>query len=301
MIRRTVELRRDDDDSFSGTIIRYDDEARVQGRSERFAPGSVLFDDVILNLMHDRGQPVARTGTEFLAILDSPTELRLRGKYPPTDYGRRARELVTAGVLRGLSAEFVAERERIGEGNHARLITRARLYGVGLVDRPAYPMSVIDRSLELPLEYRQSGLTATLEYGKPFVVSLARKLKVLIPAPLDLADDIYLLDGYDYNRALASTGAGSLQVTQDRGGLVFRAATRLLRRSPQWPETRGRLRAGLLNGVTPGIQRGQTRRYTDADGFTVEVIESGGVCEVNLTSRRGAGFISGGGRRRWLF
>ena len=129
------------DDGFEGTVVRYDDEAQVHGLSERFVPGSIKFDDVILNLMHDRSQPVARTGTEFMSISDAPEALTLKVKYPPTDYGRRAKELITAGVLRGLSAEFRVAKDTMA--GQKRTIQEATLYGVGIVDRPAYPESTL--------------------------------------------------------------------------------------------------------------------------------------------------------------
>ena len=77
MIRREFELR-SEPDGFTGTIIKYADRASVKGVPEQFTPGSVIYDDVVLNLMHDRSQPVARTGTEFLEIFDSPEALTLR-------------------------------------------------------------------------------------------------------------------------------------------------------------------------------------------------------------------------------
>lgn len=293
MIKRTVELRAEND-GLSGVILNYNE--RAADRAESFMPGSVRFDDVILNLMHDRHQPVARTGTDFLTVADSPTSLTLLARYPDTVYGRRARELVDSGVLRGLSAEFIAEEERRDGG--LRVITKARLYGVGIVDRPAYAGSVIHRDLVMPLEYRQGGaISAFIRYGVPFVVSLARRKKILIPDPLDLADDIFLLDGYDYNRALAATAAGSLSVRQSRQGLTISAASRALRKAPLWPEVRKRMRAGLINGVSPGIMRVASDTYTDPQGFEVERITKGGICEVNLVARESAGEL----RRRWLF
>ena len=302
MIKRHVELRQAaDGDGFSGTILRYGDEAKVYGSREQFIPGSIAYDDVILNLMHDRGQPVARTGTPFLEIRDSSDALTLTAKYPDTVYGTRAREMIEAGVLRGLSAEFIADDER-WDGNR-RVINRARLYGVGIVDRPAYAMSTIDRELTVPLEYRQRGLSAFIPFGVEFITSLAKRQKRIISRELELADDIFLLDGYDYNRALASSLAGSLIINQTAEGIAFSAGARALRRSPTWTDVRKRLRAGLVNGVVPGMQIIESETFEAPDGYVIEDIKKAGLCEVNLTARIGAAVVGRGGRtrRRWLY
>ncbi len=63
MINRYIELRSESPDVIAGTVLKYGDVAHI-GRAfhERFMPGSVKYDDVILNLLHDRQAPVARTG-----------------------------------------------------------------------------------------------------------------------------------------------------------------------------------------------------------------------------------------------
>lgn len=116
MINRYIELRSESPDVITGTVLRYGDLAHI-GRTfhERFMPGSVNFDDVVLNLLHDRQQPVARTGAG-LELRDSDKSLDLRATLPPTVFGRRAKELVDAKIIRGLSAEFVAHRERMDGG-----------------------------------------------------------------------------------------------------------------------------------------------------------------------------------------
>lgn len=300
MITRHVELRQDSPGVISGTVLRYDDVAHI-GRAfhERFAPGSVSFDDVVLNLMHDRRSPVARTGAG-LELMDGGRELRMKATIPDTVYGRQARELIDAKIIRGLSAEFIAQDERFEGG--MRVIKRAELHGIGLVDRPAYPASTIDRGLIVPLEYRRKGLSAFIQYGVPFITSLAKRQKRIIPrGALDLADDIFLLDGYDYNRALASTAAKSLIVNETRNGITFIAANRNLRKSPVWPDVRKRISAGLVNGVIPGMMITDFDEYEDDDGFTVTRIKRGGVCEINIVARVGAGELDTGRRRRWLY
>jgi len=301
LITRQAEFRAEAD-GLSGTILRYGDEATIGRVRERFEPGSIRFEDVILNIMHDRKQPVARTGTPYLTLQDGAERLEMSARYPDTIYGRRAQELVDAGILRGLSVEFIPVQERMQGG--VRVISQAALHGVGLVDRPAYPQSTLNRDLVVPLQYRAtSGLFAELLFNAPFIVSLAQRRKLEVAGLLELAEDIFLLDGYDYNRALASSAAGSMHVERTARGLQFFAPTRALRAAPLWTEVRKRLRANLINGITPGIMRLDSEEYVDDDGFTVERITRGAVCELNLVARRGAGFVSTGRRRMapWQF
>ena len=81
MINRYIELRSESPDVITGTVLRYGDLAHI-GRTfhERFMPGSVKFDDVVLNLLHDRQQPVARTGAG-LELRDSHESLYLRAEF----------------------------------------------------------------------------------------------------------------------------------------------------------------------------------------------------------------------------
>ncbi len=111
------------------------------GRRERFAPGAFGdIGDVILNVQHDRSRPLARTGAG-LEFQDDKTALRLSAALPKTREARDAVALVKAGVLRGLSVEFRAVRERLDGA--VRVIERAVLLGVALVDKPAYDASTV--------------------------------------------------------------------------------------------------------------------------------------------------------------
>ena len=138
--RRFVEFRLEDGGALRGVAIRYGDVARFGDFSERFEPGSLAYDDVIVNLMHRREAPVARTGAG-LELRNTDRELEARITLPDTSYAREARELIDARILRGLSVEFLPSQER-WEGKE-RVIERAKLVGIGLVDRPAYPDSTI--------------------------------------------------------------------------------------------------------------------------------------------------------------
>ena len=141
-----------------GTAISYGDVARVGSRAERFeagALGAVESLDVLLNVQHDRARPLARTGGGGLVLTDTPAALEVRAELPETREATDALALVEAGVLRGLSLEFVATRERM-EGP-TRVIASARLVNIGVVDRPAYPASTVAAraEVETPARWRE--------------------------------------------------------------------------------------------------------------------------------------------------
>ena len=141
---RFVEFRQDGN-RLSGPVVVYGDRARFGEFTERFEPGSLRFEDVIVNLQHDRGRPVARTGAG-LTLTDSTSELRAEIDLPETSYAREARELVDARIIRGFSMEFLAERDEWRANE--RVVQSARLVGIGLVDRPAYSASMIAQRWE---------------------------------------------------------------------------------------------------------------------------------------------------------
>ena len=62
-------------------------------------------------------------------------------------------ELVRTGVLRGLSVEFAALAETM-EGN-VRVISRARLGAIAVVDEPAYPASEVEARMKLAAPSRR--------------------------------------------------------------------------------------------------------------------------------------------------
>lgn len=127
----------------TGTAIRYGDVAVLPWGKERFEAGAfdVSKSDVILNTMHIRTAPLARTGGGGLELRDSPEALTIRAELPDTRDADETLTLVRTKVLRGLSVEFRAEDEAMVNG--IRVIRRATLGGVGVVDRPAYADSTV--------------------------------------------------------------------------------------------------------------------------------------------------------------
>ena len=127
-----------------GVVVRYGDVARIGGLfSERFeagAFGDVDALDVIANVQHDRGRPLARTGGGGLELTDTRQELSAALSMPDTRDGEDAAKLLRLRVLRGFSVEFRAVQERFDNG--VRIVEKAALLNVGLVDRPAYGASL---------------------------------------------------------------------------------------------------------------------------------------------------------------
>ena len=131
----------------AGLVMRYGDTADMGDFKEVFRAGAFgdLSDaDVILNRQHDRNRPLARTGGGGLELFDSENELTFRAVLPNSESGKDLFELVRKKVMRGVSIEFIPEEEDFNSGT--RIIKRARLLDIGLVDRPAYPESLADIS-----------------------------------------------------------------------------------------------------------------------------------------------------------
>lgn len=134
-IRCTIELRADDSRQSPGRLVgelmRYETPAR--SRKEIFSAGSLHWDDdgIILNLSHDRKQPLMRivpTVRENAVIVDAPL--------PDTQRGRDAAVMVRNGTLRGLSVEFQTQAE--GQRDGLRDVKRARLVAAALCDSGDY-------------------------------------------------------------------------------------------------------------------------------------------------------------------
>ncbi|MDE0201594.1 MAG: HK97 family phage prohead protease [Rhodospirillaceae bacterium] len=142
--RRYVELRAAAEGRrLEGVAVRYGDTARLPWGRERVAVGAFRpLGDVLLNASHDRAAPLARTGGAGLVLLDTADQLAFRADLPVTRAADDVLELVRAGVMRGASVEMRVSAERIERG--VRVIERAVLSAIGIVDSPAYPASEVE-------------------------------------------------------------------------------------------------------------------------------------------------------------
>ncbi len=126
----------------TGVAMKYGAGGVKNGQRERFEPGSLIpKGDVILNAHHDRARPLARTGGGGLELRDSAASLAIEATLPNTRDADDTIALVEAGILRGLSVEFRALSERREAG--VRVIEKAELFGVAVVDTGAYPDATV--------------------------------------------------------------------------------------------------------------------------------------------------------------
>ena len=115
--------------TLSGVAMRYGDVS--PDFRERFVPGAFgEVRTVNVNIQHDREHVAVRGAL----LTDTPRELRVRADLRE---GSAALSLVKRGALTGFSIEFHARQERREGG--IRVIERAELTGLALVDRGAYP------------------------------------------------------------------------------------------------------------------------------------------------------------------
>ena len=122
--------------TLSGTVLRYGDISSEY--RERFLSGAFHpVPPVELNIQHDPAMVVLKPGK--FALNDFEHALEIRADLPA---GSAALELVKRGALRGFSLEFKSRKETRSMG--VRVIERALLVGIGLVDQPSYPDSVAE-------------------------------------------------------------------------------------------------------------------------------------------------------------
>lgn len=266
-----------------GVALRYGDVStrNETGGRERFEPGAfgdVATADVILDLMHQRTRPIARTGGGGLVLTDSPEQLHIAATMPDTRDGDDILTMVEEGILRGFSPMFFPRRER-HDGN-TRVISHAYMPRIGLVDQPAYQDSVI-------AEIRQAGegLAGEFLYDTDTVISAAGKTRKerIQPGAFSYAvkaedREINLILGNN-ERPLASKKAGSLVLKDTPRALEFRAAA--LPRTSYVADFLGMLRAKT---VTPGVvpfflptpSRIARRLFSDGKGAQFEEPEEEG-------------------------
>ena len=132
-----LEVRAADGGQIEGTAMPYGREADIAGvfRESVDAGAFGAIGDVILNLMHDRREPLARTEGGGLDLEDGAQRLWLRADIP--EYRSDVRDQVKRRILRGYSVEMEITAENWPSPDR-RIIRAATLWGIGLVDRPAY-------------------------------------------------------------------------------------------------------------------------------------------------------------------
>jgi len=137
----------------SGVLLAYGDTATI-GRNmrERWERDSVeLYErGVLANRQHSRDKPLARWPNGGLMFEFGQRALRATIDLPDTSDGRDVAELCRRGILNGLSVEFRSV--DCEDAGNVRVIRRATVLGVAIVDCPAFPRSQIDEVRHALLE-----------------------------------------------------------------------------------------------------------------------------------------------------
>ena len=125
----------------SGVALPYGQAGNVQGRRHPVkimagAFGDVGKADVVLNVQHDATRPLARTTGDTLTLTDAKEHLAMTADLPDTRDAQDTVALVASGVLAGLSIEADPVQSHMADG--VEVVTRARLTGLAVVDRPAF-------------------------------------------------------------------------------------------------------------------------------------------------------------------
>ena len=212
-----------------GRAIAYGDEATIApGVRERFEPGAfgnVAAADVMLTTNHRRDRPLARTLGGGLVLADSAAALDVRAELPATRDADDALAMVRSGVLRGLSIEFEARRDRFVGG--VRIVESARLSAVSVVDAPAYKLSKVEAR---QLEERQRGrafMRATIPFRRRLACQCQRGPckavefdETSFDALLASDDEVLAVGHGSFGRVLGSRRRGTLTLAKDRDGLA---------------------------------------------------------------------------------
>ena len=211
--------------TLTGAAMVYGDTS--PGHRERFAPGAFapVPGTMAINLQHDSALVVAPAAT----LTDGPQELRVSATLPS---GSAALDLVRRGALRGFSVEFKAKAERREAG--VRVIERAELSGLALVDRGSYPAATAEvrarsgRTLRSAIPYDEDLACECIAQGRDpaACIPVARFAKVAGEAMQQAVDDALEAVGNDvlavhkdYSRPLGSARRGTLRARSGDDGL----------------------------------------------------------------------------------
>ena len=143
------EVRQEGDRAIvEGAAMPYGSKAVIAGIfTETVEPGAFTgrMEDVVVNYMHQREAPIARTDGGGLTLTDSAERLIARVEIP--SYRADILDQVKRKILRGFSVEMFVKEEDWPEVDR-RVIKQAQLAGLALVDTPAYgaaTMSIAQR------------------------------------------------------------------------------------------------------------------------------------------------------------
>ena len=196
----------------SGVVMTFGEVANGDYGPERFAPGALEFSDVLLNRQHERVVPLARTNGGGLELQEAEGKLTMRAELPDTQAAADTLELVRKKVLRGLSVEFRVIEQHIENG--IRVITRALLSGIGVVDSPAYASSLVEAR-------KRYGFIGTVKgyipKGKKVDCRCKDGCDSAVIEDAEFSETLIGVRG-SYGEALGSTRRGTLRISPRKDG-----------------------------------------------------------------------------------
>ena len=136
----------------------YRSKANIAGAfTETVEPGAFAgrMNDVVVNYMHKREAPIARTDGGGLTLTDSAERLIARVEIP--SYRADIIDQVKRKILRGFSVEMLVKEEAWPQADQ-RVIKQAQLSGLALVDSPAYS----EATMSIAQRMKQRGTAATV-------------------------------------------------------------------------------------------------------------------------------------------
>ena len=141
---QVFEVRQEGDRAIiEGAAMPYGAKANIAGIfTETVEPGAFAgrMNDVVVNYMHQREAPIARTDGGGLTLTDSAERLTARVEIP--SYRQDILDQVKRKILRGFSVEMFVKDEEWPEADQ-RVVKQAQLSGLALVDSPAYSQATM--------------------------------------------------------------------------------------------------------------------------------------------------------------
>ena len=199
-----------------GPAVRYGDIS--PSHRERIEPGAFgPLDSKTrwLNYAHDADRVIAWTGGGGLELSDGPDALEVRATLPEIPLANLALEEVRGGRMRGLSIEFFVKEETRAAG--VRVIRRASLAGVGLVQNPSYQQSVVEtrgrlgRSLRAKIPKQRKLACACSGPGCRFAEFAGDAIEEMLDNAFDQVEREIVASWANYSTPLASVSAGTLR------------------------------------------------------------------------------------------
>ena len=204
--------------SLSGPVVTYGEVA--QDRAERFAAGAFVSreDPLVLDVQHDPAIIAASTAEGTLTVPDGPRALEVRATLKDARQGEPGSgplEMVRRGALRGLSAAFHAIEEH--RAADTRVITKAHLVRIGLVDQGSYSGSRVElrarmgRTLSAAIP---AGRRLACECSGPgcrFAEMAAVGLQAAFDEAFEMSEREVVATWANYSQPLASVSKGTLR------------------------------------------------------------------------------------------